>query len=196
MSAAKGAAKGFRKGLEKKIFHGVLRTHIPAGMASGSPPLGTQLGQRGVNIPGFVKDFNERTKNYRPGIPLLTIVQVKLDRSYKMNIQLPPFPYYLFQAAGITRGAMKASQEIAGKITLKHLYEIALIKSQDIAYQASTMQEVVDIAMHYARQSGIAVVKDLDPEEYAGFLQERLKIIEAQKAEIQAVREAKLLRTG
>lgn len=91
---------------------------------------------------------------------------------------------------------MFSGKEVAGKITLKHLYEIALIKSQDIAYQASTMQEIVDVAMHCARMSGIAVVKNIDPDEYAKFLQERLKIIEEQKAELQAKREAKLLRTG
>lgn len=133
--ASRAAAKGFRKGVEEKIFHGILKTHIPAGMASGSPPLGTQLGQvvstfnlfgyftrqfsninsficfqRGVNIPGFVKDFNERTKNYKPGVPIPSIVEVKPDRSYKLTLQLPPFQYYLFQAAGIKRGAMQAGK--------------------------------------------------------------------------------------
>ncbi|KAE8743904.1 hypothetical protein FOCC_FOCC009462 [Frankliniella occidentalis] len=196
MSAAKGAAKGFRKAVEKKIFHGPLKTYIPAGMASGSPPLGTQLGARGVNIPAFVKDFNERTKNHKPGIPIPSIVEVKADRSYKLTLQLPPMPYYLFQAAGITRGAMKPSVEVAGKITLKHVYEIANIKSQDIRYQASTLQEVVENVIFYARHCGIAVVKDLDPNEYGQFLEERSKIIEEQRAEIQEKREAKLLRTG
>ncbi|KAJ1529669.1 hypothetical protein ONE63_006428 [Megalurothrips usitatus] len=197
MSAkAKVAAKGMKKVLEKKVLHGPLRTYIPAGKASGSPPLGTQLGCRGVNIPGFVKDFNERTKNYKPGVPIPSIVEVKADRSYKLTLQLPPFPYYLFQAAGINRGAMKAGWEVAGKITLKHLYEIALIKSQDIAYQASTLQEVVEVAMHSARHCGIQVVRDLDPVEYGKFLEERVKIIQQQRDELQAKREAKLLRTG
>jgi len=194
--ASRAAAKGFRKGVEKKIFHGTLKTHIPAGMASGSPPLGTQLGQRGVNIPGFVKDFNERTKNYKPGVPIPSIVDVKADRSYKLTLQLPPFQYYLFQAAGIKRGAMQAGNEIAGKITHKHLYEIAKIKSQDISNQASSMEEVVEKAMKAARSCGIAVVRHIDPEEYGKFLEERVKIIENQKEELQAKRDAKLLRTG
>ncbi|KAK3908431.1 39S ribosomal protein L11, mitochondrial [Frankliniella fusca] len=196
MSAAKGVAKGFRKAVEKKIFHGVLKTYIPAGMASGSPPLGTQLGVRGVNIPGFVKDFNERTKNYKPGIPIPSIVDVKPDRSYKLTLQLPPMSYYLFQAAGINRGAMKSTQEVAGKVTLKHVYEIAVLKSQDIRFQASTLQEIVDEVVHSARTCGIAVVRDLDPNEYGKFLEERSKINEAQRAELQAQREAKLLRAG
>ena len=89
-----------------------------------------------------------------------------------------------------------AGQEIAGKITHKHLYEIAKIKSQDVAHQASTMEEIVERAMWAARTCGIAVVKNLDPEEYGKFLEERAKIIEAQKEELQAKREAKLLRTG
>lgn len=86
--------------------------------------------------------------------------------------------------------------EIAGKITHKHLYEIAKIKSQDISNQASSMEEIVEKAMKAARSCGIAVVRHMDPEEYGKFLEERVKIIENQKEELQAKREAKLLRTG
>lgn len=88
------------------------------------------------------------------------------------------------------------AKEVAGKITLKHLYEIAQLKSQDIRYQASTLQEIIEEAMRYARQCGIQVVRELDPVEYGKFLEERAKINEEQRQEIQAKREAKLLRTG
>lgn len=67
--------------------------------------------QRGLNIAAFVKDFNEKTKDMKPGIPLPTRVYVNPDRSYRMVIHKPPIMYYLMQAAGIQRGAMEPGKE-------------------------------------------------------------------------------------
>lgn len=87
--------------------------------------------QRGINIAAFCKDFNERTKDLKPGIPLPCRVFVNADRTYNLEIHSPPATFLLKQAAGIQRGAMFPGKETTGKITLKHLYEIAQIKLKD-----------------------------------------------------------------
>lgn len=121
---------------------------------------------------------------------------MKPDRSYELTIHNPPASFFLKQAAGIQRGAMFPKNEIAGKITLKHLYEIAAIKIQDPANALLTMPQMCDMIVGAARTCGIEIVKELDPVEYGEFLKDRARIVEQQKAELQEKRDAKMLRTG
>lgn len=123
-------------------------------------------------------------------------MHVKPDRSYELVIHNPPASYFLKQAAGITRGAMFPKQEVAGKITLKHLYEIAAIKIQDPANALLTMKQMCDMIIGAANTCGIQIVRELDPVEYGEFLKDRERIVEEQKSELQAKRDAKMLRTG
>jgi large subunit ribosomal protein L11 len=118
------------------------------------------------------------------------------DRTYELVIHKPPATYLLKQAAGIQRGAMYPKKEIAGKITLKHLYEIAAIKIQDPPNALLTMQQMCEMLIGVARTCGIQVVRDLDPVEYGQFLEERKSVVEQQKKELLEKREAKMLRTG
>lgn len=91
---------------------------------------------------------------------------------------------------------MNPTKEVAGKITLKHLYEIALIKSKDPPNALMSMKEMCQMLVGVARTCGIEIVRELDPVEYGKFLEERAVIVEAQKKELQEKREAKMLRTG
>lgn len=91
---------------------------------------------------------------------------------------------------------MYPKQEVAGKITLKHLYEIALIKSQDPPNALMTMEQMCEMMVGVARSCGIEIVRDLDPVEYAQFLEGRKAVVEQQKVELDEKREAKMLRTG
>ncbi|XP_046971397.1 39S ribosomal protein L11, mitochondrial [Vanessa cardui] len=196
MSKSVSRLKSMKKVADKIDHSSKLRTDIPAGMAAAGPPLGPMLGQRNINIAAFCKDFNERTANIKPGIPLPTRVKVNPDRSYQLVIHQPPSSFFLKQAAGVTRGAMEPIREICGKVTLKHIYEIAKIKSQDPPLEWKSLKEICTMLIATARTCGIEVVKELNAKDYEEFLQHRKTVVEEQKKLLQEKREAKMLRTA
>lgn len=104
--------------------------------------------------------------------------------------------YFLRQAAGAERGAVNPRNEVAGKITVKHVYEIAKIKSQDPIYDCVPIQKICEDVIKYARTCGIKVVHRLDEKEYSEFLEERKKIVQQQLQEIEEKRQARMLRTA
>ena len=191
-----GRLKTMKKVVEKINHTSKLRTDVPAGMAVAGPPLGPMLGQRGINIAAFVKDFNERTKDIKEGTPLPIRVSVTSDRSYELVIHTPPATFLIKQAAGIQKGAMYPGKEISGKITLKHLYEIAKIKMQDPVNALLSLEDMCKMLVGTARTCGVKIVRKLDTEEYEKFLEDRRIVVEDQKRELQEKREAKMLRTG
>ncbi|OXU18404.1 hypothetical protein TSAR_015741 [Trichomalopsis sarcophagae] len=195
MSKSAARLKFAKKVVEKVDHSSKLRTNIPAGQAMPSPPLGPQLGQRNINIAAFVKDFNEKTAHLKEGIPIPCRVKVNPDRSYHLVMHKPPAVYYLKQAAGIQKGAL-APPEVVGKVSLKHLYEIAVIKSEDPPLALMSLQQITQMLVGIARTVGIEVVKHLDAEEYKQFLEERKVIFEQQLKELKEAKEAKMLRTG
>jgi len=195
MGGMKQQLKGMKKVVQKVVQNNLISTNIPAGMAVAGPPLGPMLGQKGINIAAFCKDFNERTKDIKEGIPLPSRITVNPDRSYQLVIYNPPVTFFLKQAAGITRGAMDQGKEICGKVTLKHVYEIAKIKQQDPVLCFWTLEDICKSIITTARTCGIEVLeRSIDPVEYGEFLEQRKQVVLQQLQELKDKKEAKMIR--
>jgi large subunit ribosomal protein L11 len=142
--------------MAKKIL-GYIKLQVPAGSATPSPPIGPALGQRGVNIMGFVKEFNARTEKEVKGTPLPTVITVYQDKSFTFVTKTPPATHYLKQAAGITSGAKLTGRETVGKITRTQLREIAEKKMKDL--NANDIEAAAKIIEGSARAMGLNVVE-------------------------------------
>lgn len=194
MSKASKQGRRLAKKILPKVDHSSpLQTYIPAGLANAKPPLGSQLGQRNINIANFCKDFNEKTAHIKEGVPLPCRITARSDGSYNLVIYHPPTSYFLKHAAGIERGKVKKG-EVAGKITLKHLYEIACVKAQDPPMALLNIQQICQMLVGIARTCGIEIVRTLDPKEHEEFMKQREETVQQFKEELRLAKEAKLLR--
>jgi len=142
--------------MAKKIT-GYIKLQVKAGSANPSPPIGPALGQRGVNIMEFCKQFNAKTQKMEPGMPIPVVITVFQDRSFTFVTKTPPVTYFLKKAAGIESGAKTVGTQIVGKVTTKQVREIAEQKMPDLNCDSvdSAMAQVVGSA----RSMGLQVVE-------------------------------------
>ncbi|XP_068182103.1 large ribosomal subunit protein uL11m [Antennarius striatus] len=180
------------KAVKKVDKNPIIRAIVRSGQATPGPPLGPTLGQRGIAISQFCKDFNEKTKEMKEGIPLPVKIHVKPDRTFDLKIGQPTVSYFLKQAAGIEKGAKKTGHETAGMVSVRAVYEIAVVKSQDDCFKLrnTPLQTVVKRIIGSARSLGIKIVHDLSADEYRDFLvqrEEKLKADAAAEAEAAAL---------
>ena len=142
--------------MAKKIL-GYIKLQVKAGSATPSPPIGPALGQRGVNIMGFCKEFNARTENVEKGTPLPTVITVYQDKSFTFVTKTPPATFYLKQAAKIQSGAKLTGRETVGQISRTQLREIAEKKMKDL--NANDIEAAARIIEGSARSMGLQIVE-------------------------------------
>ena len=143
--------------MAKKIV-GYIKLQIPAGKANPSPPVGPALGQRGLNIMAFVKDFNAQTQGLEPGMPVPVVITAFGDRSYTFVMKTPPNTYFLKKAAGITKGTTTPGKGAAvGRVTTTQLREIAQTKMKDM--NANDEDAAMRMLTGSARSMGLTVVE-------------------------------------
>ena len=143
--------------MAKKIA-GYIKLQIPAGKANPSPPVGPALGQRGLNIMQFCKDFNAQTQNLEPGMPVPVVITAFADRTYSFVTKTPPNTYFLMKAANIEKGSQTVGKSAPiGKLTMSQLREIAEQKMKDM--NANDVDGAVRMLIGSARSMGLAVVE-------------------------------------
>ena len=142
--------------MAKKVT-GQIKLQIPAGQANPAPPVGPALGQHGVNIMGFCKEFNARTEKEQKGTPLPTVITVYQDKSFTFVTKTPPASYYIKQAIGLKSGSSKTGRETVGKITRTQLREIAEKKMKDL--NANDLEAAARIIEGSARSMGLEIVE-------------------------------------
>ena len=142
--------------MAKKI-QAYVKLQVPAGKANPSPPIGPALGQQGVNIMEFCKQFNARTQKMEAGMPIPVVITVFQDRSFTFITKTPPNSYFLKKAAGIESGAKTVGTQIVGKVTKAQIEEIAKAKMPDL--NCDTVESAMAQIIGSARSMGLQVVE-------------------------------------
>ncbi len=141
----------------KKKQVGEIKLQIAAGKANPSPPVGPALGQRGLNIVEFCKQFNERTKDMEVGMPIPVIISAYADRSFTFILKTPPTSYLLKKAAGLTSGSKIAGREVIGKVPTSEVEKIAVMKMEDMGIDS--LESAIKNVAGTARSMGIEVIE-------------------------------------
>jgi large subunit ribosomal protein L11 len=135
-----------------------IKLEIVAGQASPAPPVGPALGQHGVNIMGFVREFNDRTKKMEEGTVVPVLITVFKDKSFNFVVKTPPASYLLKKAAGIAKGSGAPNKDKVGKVTLKQIEDIARTKLPDLnAYDIEAAKKIV---AGTAKNMGLEIVSE------------------------------------
>ena len=139
-----------------KVVKTTIKLQCPAGQANPAPPVGPALGQHGVNIMEFCKQFNEKTKG-REGLVLPAVITVYEDRSFTFIVKSPPASILLKQACGIAKASGEPNKNKVGTVTRSQVEEIAKMKFQDL--NTRNMDAAIRIVAGTARSMGIDVVE-------------------------------------
>jgi large subunit ribosomal protein L11 len=140
--------------MAKKV-QGYVKLQVPAGSANPSPPIGPALGQQGVNIMEFCKQFNAATQKIEKGLPIPVVITVYSDRSFTFIMKTPPASVLIRKAIGIEKGSGTPNTAKVGKISRKQLEEIAKTKTPDLT--AADLDAAVRTIAGSARSMGVDV---------------------------------------
>ncbi|WP_372841345.1 50S ribosomal protein L11 [Phaeovulum sp.] len=148
--------------MAKKII-GSLKLQVKAGQANPSPPIGPALGQRGINIMAFCKEFNAKTQDLEPGSPVPTVITYYADKSFTFEMKTPPASFLLKKAAGLKpvgkrnrpKGSVKPGHEPVGSVSVAQIRQIAETKMKDLS--ANDIEAAMQIIVGSAKSIGIEV---------------------------------------
>ena len=142
--------------MAKKIT-GYIKLQVPAAKANPSPPIGPALGQRGLNIMAFVKEFNAQTQGMEPGMPVPVVITAFADKTFTFAIKTPPASYFLKKAAGVTKGSQTTGKTgPIGQVTMAQCREIAEAKMKDL--NAFDVDQATRMIVGSAKSMGLEVV--------------------------------------
>ena len=142
--------------MAKKVT-GFLKLQVPAGAANPSPPIGPALGQRGLNIMQFCKDFNAQTQKLEKGSPIPVVITIYQDKSFTFEMRTPPVSYFIKKAAKLESGSKTPGREKAGAISSTQVREIAEQKMKDL--NCDTIESAMKMVAGSARSMGIEVTE-------------------------------------
>ncbi len=134
-----------------------VKLQITAGQASPAPPVGPALGQHGVNIMMFVREFNERTGKMEEGTVVPVVITIFKDKSFTFLVKTPPASYLLKKAAGIAKGSGTPNKEKVGEVTSKQIEDIAKTKLADL--NANDIEAAKKIIEGTARNMGLEITR-------------------------------------
>jgi large subunit ribosomal protein L11 len=140
--------------MAKKIT-GYIKLQVPAGAANPSPPIGPALGQRGLAIMEFCKQFNAQTQKMEKGSPIPVVITVYADRSFTFEMKTPPVSFFLKKAANIQAGAKAPGRDKAGAVTRAQVKEIAEQKMKDL--NCDSIESAMRMVEGSARSMGLEV---------------------------------------
>lgn len=139
--------------MAKKIV-GVIKLQLPAGKATPAPPVGPALGQHGVNIMSFCKEFNAKTSD-KAGLIIPVVISVYQDKSFSFIMKTPPAAVLLMRALGLEKGSSEPNKVKVGKISMDKVKEIAEMKFEDL--NAANIDNAISMVLGTARSMGIEI---------------------------------------
>ena len=140
--------------MAKKVT-ALIKLQVPAAKATPAPPIGPALGQHGVNIPGFCKEFNDRTKN-QAGLIIPVVITVYQDRSFSFITKTPPAAVLIKKACGLEHASGEPNKNEVANITKAQVKEIAELKMKDL--NAASVEAAMSMIAGTARSMGVVVV--------------------------------------
>ena len=139
--------------MAKKVT-AIVKLQLPAGKATPGPPVGSTLGPHGINLPGFVKEFNDKTAD-KIGLVIPVVMTIYNDRSFSFITKTPPAPVLIKKACGIESGSAKPNKDKVAKITKAQIKEIAALKMPDL--NAASLEAAMSMIAGTARSMGVVV---------------------------------------
>lgn len=141
---------------EKKPITAIVKLQLPAGKATAGPPVGSSLGPHGINIPGFTKEFNEKTAS-QAGLIIPVVITIYKDRSFTFVLKTPPVAVLIKKALNIESGSAKPNKTKVGTITMAQVEEIAKTKMPDL--NTTDLEAAKSMVAGTARSMGVVVEK-------------------------------------